>query len=351
MPYRPGDTWRQRAERRILNWAARIAAWRNKTNRNIYYLETSGLNALSDQVDDYHLFDQVKRSLKVEFYISAIGVWEVLLNSDNQRKEYLLYWAQFNCSPYLLRSPSEIYIDYITRGTPKKDRYSFWIQRATSLDIGRVWKRIHRRIDRTIPIDVDQLKERSHGVRRISKKLKAIVTSTTDESRTGYEDDFFMGAMIELKERFPKLSIEEKEDKDLALLSLVFAFFFICIGLELDNSPVREYWKRIGLEDPFDRLEYLIAECPHLFVRGPILESARMAHVQINGPNAKSRGLIHDSLHSVYCYYADHVISADEHFAYLKDSTDYFAFNRIIMAKDFGRVWQKINDNWSGRAG
>ena len=106
MPYRPGDSWRQRAARTVLNCAARIAAWRHKTNRNIYYLETSGLNALADQVDDYHLFDFVKRSLKVEFYISAIGVWEVLLNSNRQRKEYLLYWAQFNTSPYLLKSPT-----------------------------------------------------------------------------------------------------------------------------------------------------------------------------------------------------------------------------------------------------
>ena len=342
MPYSPGDSLRQRAARRLINWAARFAAWRTRTRRNIYYLETSGLNALADQVDDYRLFDYVKRSLKVEFYISAIGVWEVLLNSNKQRKENLLYWAQFNCSPFLLRSPTEIFVDYASNGAPRKDRYSFWLNRETNLEIGRVWKRIHRRIDRTIPVDLDQLKERTSGIRQFSKQLKAIVTSTADKGRTGYEDDFFVRSMDTLSKRFPDLSLDNDENRELTLLSIVFAFFFLCIGMELDNSPIRRFWKETKIEDPFDRLNHLLSACPHLFIRGPILESAKMAETQIGGPNAKSRGLIHDSLHSVYCYYADHLISGDNHFSYLRDSTDHFAFNKIITADEFGAVWLLI---------
>lgn len=347
MPYRPGDSWRQKAARTVLNWAARIAAWRHKTNRNIYYLETSGLNALADQVDDYRLFDLVKRSLKIEFYISAIGVWEVLLNSDRQRKEHLLYWAQFNTSPYLLKSPTEIFVDYIVRGAPRKDRYEFWIDRSTSLSIGRVWMRIHRRIDRTIPVDVEQLRERSEAIRGFSRQLKGIVKTTIDKDRTGYEDDFFIQCMNALGDRFPQFALDKSENEELSLLTIVFVFFFVCLGMELDNTPVRKFWQQVEIEDPFDRLEHLIKQHPYIFVRGPILESAKMAQVQISGPKARTRGLIHDSLHSVFCYYADHVISGDNHFRNLRDSTDHSAFKRIIMADEFGKIWKALDNEWS----
>ena len=342
MPYKPGNTLRQRSARTVLNLVARSAAWRHKTNRNIYYLETSGINALADQVDDYYLFDLVKRSLKIEFYVSTIGVWEVLLNSDSRRKDYLLYWAQFNTSPYLLRSPTEIFIDYIMSGAPQKDRYEFWIKRSTNLDIGRVWKRIHRRIDRTIPVDVEKLRERSGVIRELSKKLKGIVETTTDKGRTGYEDDFFLQCLHALGDKFPQFDFDKTDSNELLLLTIVFVFFFVCLGTELDNTPVVKFWHNVGIEDPFDRLEHLIALHPFVFIRGPILESAKMAHVQISGPNAKSRGLVHDSLHSVYCYYADHVISGDKHFKDLRDSTDHYAFQRIIMADDFGKTWNAI---------
>lgn len=347
MLFTPGNSLRQHTANIFLNWVARATAWRHKTNRNIYYLETSGLNALADQVTDYHLFDLVKRSLKIEFYISAIGVWEVLLNSNNHRKEHLLYWAQFNTSPYLLRSPTEIFIDYIGRGAPIKDRYEFWNARSTRLDIGRVWKRIHRRIDRTIPVDLDKLRERSAGIRELSKQLKNIVKTTVDEGRTGYEDDLFIQCMRTLSARVPRFDLDEAGNKELLLLTIVFVFFFVCLGMELDNTSVRRFWRKIRIEDPIDRLEHLIAQHPYIFVRGPILQSAKMAHVQIDGPNSRSRGLVHDSLHSVYCYYADHVISGDDHFRDLRDSTDHTAFQRIIMAEDFAKVWHKITERSS----
>lgn len=327
---------------------ARFAAWRHKTSRNIYYLETSGLNALADQIDNHQLFDLVKRSLKIEFYLSAIGVWEVLLNSDNSRKERLLYWAQFNTSPYLLRSPTEIFVDYILRGSPQKDRYEFWTQRSTSLDIGRVWKKIHLRIDRTIPVDVAELRERSGAIWEFSKKLKSIVRTTIDEGRTGYEEDYFVKCMGAIGKNFSQSSFGKAENRELSLIIVVFVFFFACMGMELDNTPVRRFWKGIGLEDPFDRLQYLIDQQPYLFVRGPIVQSAKMAQIQITGENAKGRGLIHDSLHSVFCYYADQVISGDRHFEDLR-ATDYPALRRIITAKEFGKIWTRLEGELSGK--
>jgi hypothetical protein len=196
-------------------------------------------------------------------------------------------------------------------------------------------------------VDLEQLRERSTAIRDFSKQLKGIVKTTANEGRTGYEEDFFIQCMHALSDRFPQFDLDKTERKELSLLTIVFVFFFVCLGMELDNTAVRRFWHMVRIEDPFDRLEYLIAQHPYIFVRGPILESAKMAHVQIGGPNAKSRGLVHDSLHSVYCYYADHVISGDDHFRDLRDSTDHAAFQRIIMADDFAKVWKKIADERS----
>lgn len=306
---------------------------------NITYLDTSGLNFLADYIGDDDIFRFWKSKLKIDFCISSIVLWEILLNSDDARKDYLIYWSQFNCSEYLLKSPSEIFIMYLEKDCPLKDKKEFWYNRETNLEIGSTWKNIHGNIEKTIPIDLGKLKERSQPIRELSKKLKSIIYDMCNKDSHGYENDPFHEAMHRALKKL-KLEIEITPSKEKLLkLSLAFMFFFVCIGMELDNTPIKNYWAKVEIDDPLDRFDWIIDNQPKIIVRGPILEMAKMAESQFLSANSSSRGLLHDCLHSVYCYYTDNILSDDDHFKNLKKNEEHFAFEGIIMVDDFKEMW------------
>ena len=307
---------------------------------NITYLDTSGLNYLADNIKDFDLFRFWRETLKIDFCISAVVIWEVLLNSNEKRRDYLIYWAQFNCSQYLLKSPTELFISYLKSNCPKNDKKDFWYNRETDLDIGNTWKKIHGDIEKTIPIDIESLKERTKPVRDMSKSLKSILDEMTNKDNDNYHDDTFHKAMLRAIKNLNRRNPINKEDETIIKLSLVYVLFFLCIGLELDNTPIRMYWQDKEIEDPFERLDWLIENLPEVVIRGPVIEMAKMAEAQFITSNSKSRGLLHDCLHSVYCYYADNVITGDEHFKTLRDKEKHEVFKGIIMVDDFNKMWR-----------
>ncbi|HCE1484535.1 TPA: hypothetical protein NGR22_004778, partial [Vibrio parahaemolyticus] len=145
-------------------------------NRQLY-LDTSGLNFLVDRIKDTGLVESAKAHLDMELYLSPVTLWEVLLNSNEKRRDELIYWAQFNCGSKLLKSPTEILIDYIEAGCPESDKALFRAQPFTSLDMGKTWENIHQRHDLTIPINFEEIKVATVAHRKLSKQLKRIIES------------------------------------------------------------------------------------------------------------------------------------------------------------------------------
>lgn len=319
----------------------------------IYYLDTSALNYLSDNISDFEMFRALREALKIDFCISGIVLWEVLLNSNEKRKDELIYWAQFNCSDYLLKSPSELFMSYLELECPLNDRKQFWYDRETKLSLGNTWKTIHGDVKKTIPVDIVSLKDWTKPTREMSKKLKKILNDMCDEDSSEYDnyqifDDAMHRILDKLKEnKFDVSTFGEKNIK----LSLVFILFFMCIGMDIDKSPIRNYWDKKSIDEPFDRLDWLINNSPEVAVRGPIAEMVLMAETQFIGNNSTSRGLLHDCLHSIYCYYADNLISGDEHFKDLKEKEHHEMFNRIIMADDFLSMWDKTIQKYENNCG
>lgn len=72
------------------------------------------------------------------------------------------------------------------------------------------------------------------------------------------------------------------------------------------------------MSDPFERLEILISQYPNLFFRGPLAEMSLMMDMQSAQLRNANRGMIHDTLHTVYCYYSDNFITDDAHFQKLQ---------------------------------
>jgi hypothetical protein len=313
---------------------------------SIFYLDTSGLNFFADHVKDFEDFENFslyKKHLGFELYLSPITLWEILLNSNENRRDYLVYWGQFNCAPRLLKSPSEIIIQYILANCPSTDRKVFFNDPYTKNEMGETWTNIHKKIERNIPIDLDELKERTKPMRDLSKKLKSIVSNMCNEGSENYHNDPFHIAMHQTLENLNIKKTPSKENERIYKVSLIFLYFTVCIGFELQTSTVRNFWKDKNIEAPFDRLDYLIENYPRLMVKGPILEMAIMANVQLSMENSKSRGLFHDCFHTIYCYYSHNFITSDAHFSSLKEKYNHHSFEGIIMTDQILEIWKLAN--------
>jgi len=305
---------------------------------NIHYLETSAINVFANELTDFEFNNMLQVSLKFDFCLSSVGIWEILLNSNEEKKEKLIYWAQFNCASYLLKSPAEIFIDYLKAGAPLKDRKKFWFDRESDLQIAKTWKAIHKKIDKTIPVDLEALKNNSEPMRQYSRMHKNIISSMTDVDDRSNDFDYFHRMMLKLEESLKtKFILKDNIEKQIKT-SLILSFFFICIGMELDNSPIRNYWKKIKLDDPFDRLEYLIKEIPLSIIRGPIAEMSVMINTQVMMKNSTNRGSLFDALHNLYCYYADNTVSNDIHFTSLKEVTGNKIYEGVVPTEDYLKI-------------
>lgn len=309
--------------------------------KSIFYLDTSALNYFADHVNQFDALSSLKQHLGFEFHISSIGLWEILLNSNAKRRDWLIYWGQFNCSNKLLKSPSEIIINYIEAGCPEKGRKLFFDAPFTGQEIGTTWENIHGKIDRTIPVDISALKERSKSIRLLSKSLKSIIESMCDKSSKNYNKDPFHQSMLDVLEKLDMPIELSEESERLMKLSLIFLFFIICIGFELQNETIDIFWEKKKITDPFDRLDYLVENHSRIITRGPIIEMAKMADAQLAMKNSRSRGLMHDCFHTVYCYYSHNLITADSHFESLRDTDNHPVFDGIITTTQVESVWHR----------
>lgn len=301
----------------------------------VHYIETSALNLFADELQDFDFNFLYQKAMGVDLCISPVVLWEVLLNTDNARKEALLYWAQFNCADYLLKSPAETIIQYLKAGAPLKDRKDFYLNRATTLPIGATWSSIHRKIDRTIPVDVEELQQRSKPLRDLSRSYKDIILSMTNEAERSNDDDYFHRVMIKLRENLATPIIQSQRNDTLTKTALILGFFVVCIGVDLDNSPVRDYWGAKKIDDPVERLEFLVEDQPIALVRGPLMEMALMMNAQIEMSGGANRGTVFDALHTIYCYYAHNTISNDPHFTKLPGHTKTKVYESIVRADKY----------------
>lgn len=310
-------------------------------SKHVIYLDTSGLNYLADKMKNFDYFSEMKTHLNFELYISPITLWEILLNGNDERKDYLIYWSQFNCANELIKSPTELILDYIKLNCPLEDRKEFYKNPHTEMELGTTWKNIHGKREKTIPINLDELKERTKPIRDLSKKLKNIINDMCDENYSNYNEDPFHKAMLRVCKNLKYNNSQINEYEKLIKISLVFLLFIICIGIELQNNLLKKYWEQLKIEDPFDKLDYLIDNYPMLVNRGPIVEMAKMADEQLNMANSKSRGLLHDCFHSIYCYYTDNLITGDEHFKSLRENEKNTIFSRILMTEEIELIWEE----------
>lgn len=319
-----------------------------KSNSNVY-LETSAVNFLADK---YSWRDakatRIYHSLKgTKFFISPVTLWEILLTSNEERREKLLYYLQHLCFSKLINSPSEFIINYILAGCPMVEKkYEFYSQ----LNISKVWEDLSENTLKTFIYDENELKEFSNMIRSVftsfNKDLEDIILLKSEEESNSVVQDGIKTVLTHLK----GVDINQVDSNTLQIykLSTLLIIFILCFDTDFDNTTVKNFWKSKKIDSMLDRLFYIVKNCESLIYQGPFPIMAQMAMVQFSQRGKTSRGAFWDVLHSIYLIYVDTFYTNDEHFLLLRSSHSHAIFQRVSHLSEiswFAASYIEIDDD------
>lgn len=296
-----------------------------------YYFETSAINYLAKKYNwvDANCTKAFQSVRGRRWLISSVSLWEIFLTKGEEERERLIFFCQHIFYEKLLFAPSEIIIRYIDQGCPIIEPRKYVFSR---LDIQGAWKDLCENKRKTFDLDYQELRKRTNELSSLSKSMYTIfnknIIETNDKS---FESQLynFLTTLLDST----RLKGIDRNDK-LAKISLMFIFYFLCLGIDLDPTLINDFWNARKIDNHFERLDYLLKKYPILIRRGPFIEMALMAFYQIHRKNISSRGLFFDCLHTIYLPYVDIFVTKDRHFSSLKERVDHLIFKKIYNIHD-----------------
>ena len=282
-----------------------------------FYFETSAYNFIADKLNIYDtIATKAYQSLKGNRYlISPLTVWEVLLNGSDDKREQLVYFSQHLFHNKLLRTPSELVIDYIYELIYGQVNSKMF----TESNIGFVWTDLCQDSRKTFVFDKEILIKRSKLIQHISKNLRKIISDTIIIN----EEDIYRNEISLLRElvnihfnslRIDKISYLSRDRIIILKTAILFIYLLLYLELDFENGPVIHFWRKIRIVNDSDKINFLIKLSRRLLDEGPFVYMALMAYSQMQQSGKLGRGVVFDSLHTLYIPYADYLLTNDNHF-------------------------------------
>lgn len=298
----------------------------------VIYLETSAVNLLADVL----LFERTRQSPERRFFISPVTIWEILLTSNEERREHLISFLQAACDPRLLPSPLELAISYIEKGCPSVEPYH---EISSELPIARTWKEVCQDHRRTFVYDINELSRQGKFMRGYFRDLGRIVGRAATRKPTA--DDNLgllttLDSLIGCQNKNSSMKCRYGKRRDIWRLSALIISFMLCSEADMDPTPARHFWSRHKLSDIESRMRFLFEAHPLLVTRGPFAEMAIVAYHQLCSGKS-TRGLLWDCLHAPYLVYTDMFLTNDGHFTDLNAVMPHPNFDKVRLVRDLLR--------------
>lgn len=292
---------------------------------HLIYFETSALNYLIKNVSHESLLGtrEYQRTKNVEFVLSPVSLWEVLLSKDDNIGDEIVFYAKQVFSEKLLASPSEIVVRYLTNAYPEnKTNY-----RIDSIgEFAETWKRLANDTTRRFIVDPEELRKSAHHIRLISKNIRKIIIGDQGE----LQSDFLISLKNVIDTYYEVMKEEGVYDSRVnkngyneeIYYKLAILFVLLILVLRIDivrDSDLQGFISSLPIDtdNPTVYLIYLFENYDQVFYTGPIAEMVMIAYhqVQLNKPN---RGLIFDCYHNLYAPYVNYILTADQVFSELR---------------------------------
>ncbi|UPT69962.1 MAG: hypothetical protein M0D53_12580 [Flavobacterium sp. JAD_PAG50586_2] len=152
-----------------------------------FYLETSAVNYLADR---FIYADAIAtKALQLTkgniWYLSPVTLWEIMLTSDKERRERIIFYCQHLFHEKLLNSPSEFIINYLNAGCPLVEkRYDF----HSKLSLSETWKDLVTDTQRTFIYDYEEFKQRMQLFQKLSKQIDKIINRIVLDTKVSDEE-------------------------------------------------------------------------------------------------------------------------------------------------------------------
>jgi len=296
-----------------------------------FYFETSALNYIAKgrNFEDAIATKGLQNFKRNRWYISSVTIWEILLKQDDSNREKIIHFAQHLFESDLLLSPEEIIITYLKAGCPICEKpYHF----VSYTPMAEAWKDICSNKAKTLHFNKDELSKKIEIIRELSKHLHKLIRN---QDFNIFNNSDLIITEIGLQSIISNLSFVrqeaelDNEEKSLYKISIFYILTILCAGISLDSETIRKFWKNVGIDSIYERLQYILSNHEVLVHRGPFLEMALMTYYQTK--DKFSRGVLFDSFHAVYLPYIDYLFTNDNHFRKLRQGVEHPNYLKIIL--------------------
>jgi len=288
----------------------------------IWYFETSAVNEFMKRfsLETAMATKQLQLNKGREWRLSPVALWEILMTSDENRRDKIVYFCQHLFNRELLPSPAELIIAFIEQGMPEVEKYRKLLSKTA---IANIWRDLVDDKNKCFIIDYNELRSRVKLVQDHTKDIHQIVKNgdliiSSEKSFLGL--DLSLSSLIEELPFIKTRQFVVQEERLAYKVSLYYITLILCAEGELENEIIQKFWQKVGLNSTLDRILYVLQELPALVYRGPFYMMSCMTIAQTKGKYA--RGVWFDSLHSIYITYADQIFTSDRHFLKLRESID-----------------------------
>lgn len=283
------------------------------------YFETSAINAFAKKhsIADAIATKAFQKARGRMWCISPITIWEILLTEDEHHKEDLIILCQHLFHEDLLPSPEELVVEFIKQGCPLAEKPRRLVSKTA---LAAVWKDICTDKRKTFVYDKQELRRRVDFFVPLTRLVRRVVKS---QNAVLLPDDETVGTDLTLEGLLKSLSFVRKakristEQRKLWKLAILYIMFVLCAEASFNNEITKEFWGKIGIDTTLDRILYILRNYEILVHRGPFLEMAIMTLRQ--SKHRFSRGVLFDSLHSLYLPFVDLFLTNDNHFVRMRE--------------------------------
>ena len=242
----------------------------------------------------------------------------MFLTNNEERRRELFDFSRCLFYKDLMPSIEELLINYINNGLPNiEKRYKLKSKSIFSTH----WKKSCRNLSYFFEPEITDLKRHTEYYRFLGEYF----VKTNNGYVLKFDEKISLDGkeleMENIQKSFQEL-ISDLSDNEYKIheqyinLSFQLVLVVFCYGINFNQQITEEFWDKIGIENPNDRISYVVKKIPDLFYRGPISNIAKMILLQAD--TKSTRGVYFDALHSVYITYSDLYFSDDEHFDNLK---------------------------------
>ena len=289
-----------------------------------WYFETSAVNwfmhdrTINDAIATKQLQTEKGRSWR----LSTVTLWEILSTSNPERRDEIIHFSQHLFDREILPSPSELIVEYIKNGMPTHETPGQ--KYISTSEIARVWRDLVDDKGRCFNVDHASLVYKQKLFQSTTKDIHKIINNGDVLIKSSDPTSGMDTTLSSLLAEIPFIKEGEfvsEEERVLYKVSLYYIIFILVSEGDWDNTPVKSYWKSLGVDKTCCRIRYVLDNLYTLVHRGPFIVMAYMTVAQSKGKY--SRGAWNDSLHAMYLPYVDFVFTSDAHFDGLKDLMDH----------------------------